>query len=81
MAKPRPQAGGASNQKRTVMPRWRPNAEQRRREHLTKAEVERLMEAATFPELKGLRVIPKRITWHRWNRAVENEWWDICCAS
>jgi integrase len=32
--------------KRTVMPRRRPNAELRRREHLTEVEVERLMEAA-----------------------------------
>ena len=31
---------------RTVMPRRRPNAKLRRREHLTEAEVERLMEAA-----------------------------------
>jgi hypothetical protein len=41
-----PQAGLASNLKRTVMPWRRPNAELRRREHLTEAEVERLMEAA-----------------------------------
>mgnify|MGYP001251469735 CR=1 FL=1 len=32
--------------KRTVMLRRRPNAELRRREHLTEVEVERLMEAA-----------------------------------
>ncbi len=32
--------------KRTVMPRRPPNADLRTREHLTKAEVERLMNAA-----------------------------------
>jgi integrase len=38
-------AGHPSHLKRTVTPTRRPNAELRRREHLTEAEVERLMEA------------------------------------
>jgi hypothetical protein len=46
MAKPRLRLVSPATVKRTVMPRRRPNAELRRREHLTEAEVERLMEAA-----------------------------------
>jgi integrase len=40
-----PQAGHASHLLRTVTPKRRPNADLRTREHLTEAEVERLMEA------------------------------------
>jgi integrase len=46
MAKPRLKLVTPATVKRTVTPRRRPNAELRRREHLTEAEVERLMEAA-----------------------------------
>jgi integrase len=46
MAKPRLRLVSPATVKRTVMPTRRPNAELRRREHLTEAEVERLMEAA-----------------------------------
>ena len=46
MAKPRLKLVTPATVNRTVMPRRRPNAELRRREHLTEAEVERLMEAA-----------------------------------
>jgi len=46
MAKPRLKLVTPAIVNRTVMPRRRPNAELRRREHLTEAEVERLMEAA-----------------------------------
>ena len=45
-AKPRLKLVTPATVKRTVMPTRRPNAELRRREHLTEAEVERLMEAA-----------------------------------
>jgi integrase len=41
-----PQAGRPSNLKRTVAPRRPPNRDLRTREHLTEAEVERLMDAA-----------------------------------
>ena len=46
MGKPRLRLVTPATIKRTVMPRRRPNAELRRREHLTEVEVERLMEAA-----------------------------------
>jgi integrase len=46
MAKPRLKLVTPAIVNRTVMPRRRPNAELRRREHLTEAEVERLMESA-----------------------------------
>jgi type 1 fimbriae regulatory protein FimB/type 1 fimbriae regulatory protein FimE len=46
MAKPHLKLVKPSTVKRTVMPRRRPNAELRRREHLTEVEVERLMEVA-----------------------------------
>jgi integrase len=46
MAKPHLKLVKPSTVKRTVMPRRHPNAELRRREHLTEAEVERLMEVA-----------------------------------
>ena len=46
MAEPRLRLVSPATVKRTVMPRRRPNAELRRREHLTEAEVERLMETA-----------------------------------
>ena len=46
MGKPRLKLVAPATVNRTVMPVRRPNAELRRREHLTEAEVERLMEAA-----------------------------------
>jgi integrase len=46
MAKPRLKRVTPAIVNRTVMPRRRPNAELHGREHLTEAEVERLMEAA-----------------------------------
>ena len=46
MGKPRLRLVTPATVNRTVMPVRRPNAELRRREHLTEAEVERLMEAA-----------------------------------
>src|SRR5438105_135530 len=46
MGKPRLRLVTPATVKRTVTPRRRPNAELRRREHLTEAEVERLIEAA-----------------------------------
>ena len=46
MGKPRLKLVAPATVNRTVMPVRRPNAELRRREHLTEAEVDRLMEAA-----------------------------------
>jgi integrase len=46
MGKPRLKLVAPATVNRTVMPRRRPNSELRRREHLTEAEVERLVEAA-----------------------------------
>jgi integrase len=53
MGKPRPRLVRPATVKRTVIPRRHPNAELRRREHLTEAEIKRLMEA-TKPQW-GLR--------------------------
>ena len=46
MAKPRLKLVTPTSVNRTVMPRRRPNADLRTREHLTEAEVERLIDAA-----------------------------------
>src|SRR2546430_4326819 len=46
MAKAHLRLVAPTNIKRTVVPRRRPNAEYRTREHLTEAEVEKLIEAA-----------------------------------
>jgi integrase len=46
MGKPRLRLVAPDTVNRTVMPRRRPNAELRRREHLTEAEIERVMAAA-----------------------------------
>jgi hypothetical protein len=46
VAKSKQRLVSPTNEKRTVAPRRRPNAELRTREHLTEREVERLIEAA-----------------------------------
>jgi integrase len=46
LANPRLKVASSAKEKRTVMPRRRPNGELRPREHLTEREVERVIEAA-----------------------------------